>query len=142
MSSIGSRNLEETAAAPPVVGEALLSSGRPIDCETRAFMEPLFGHDFSHVRVHDDEKAAESSRTLHARAYTVGRDVVFAAGHYAPGTLSGMSLLAHEPTHVVQQTREPSPVLRRAPAPDALSEYKTKQKVWDSDTKAIDLSIV
>ena len=140
MSSTGSRSLEE-AAAPSVAGEALLSPGRPIDCETRAFMEPIFGHYFSQVRLHADEKAAESSRALHARAYTVGRDIVFAAGHYAPGTLFGMSPLGHELTHVVQQTREPSPVLRRAPAPDALGEYKTTQKVWDNDAKAIDLSI-
>ena len=50
MSSTGSRSLEG-AAAPSVVGEVLLSPGRPIDCETRAFMEPIFGHDFSQVRV-------------------------------------------------------------------------------------------
>jgi hypothetical protein len=140
MSSTGSRSLEK-AATPSDLGKVLPSPGRPMDGETRAFLEPLFGYDFSHVRLHADENAAESSRAMHARAYTVGGDIVFAAGHYAPGTSSGISLLAHELTHVFQQTREPSPVLRRAPALDALGEYKTKQKIWDNVGKAIDLSI-
>ncbi len=103
-------------------------------------MEPRFGFDFSHVRVHADDKAAESSRMLGARAYTVGHDVVFADGQYAPDTPAGKRLLAHELAHVVQQMHQPAPVIRRAPL-DALKDYTTKQKVWDSDAKAIDLAI-
>lgn len=90
-------------AVPPVVGEVLNESGRPLDDSSRAFMEPRFGHDFSHVRVHTDERAAESARSVNALAYTVGRDVVFGAGQYRPGTVEGQKLLAHELTHVVQQ---------------------------------------
>ena len=90
-------------AVPPIVHEVLRSSGRPLDAETRAFMEPRFGHDFSHVRVHNDAQAAESARKVNALAYTVGRDVVFGRGQYTPGTASGNRLLAHELTHVVQQ---------------------------------------
>jgi hypothetical protein len=65
-------------------------------------MELRFGHDFSQVRVHTDAKAAASARAVHALAYAVGRDVVFGAGQYVPGTSEGRRLLAHELTHVVQ----------------------------------------
>jgi hypothetical protein len=67
-------------------------------------MEPRFGRDFSDVRVHTDTKATESARAVNALAYTVERDVVFADGQYAPGTRSGRELLAHELTHVLQQS--------------------------------------
>jgi outer membrane protein OmpA-like peptidoglycan-associated protein len=66
-------------------------------------MEPRFGRDFSRVRVHTDASAAESARAVNARAYTVGWNVVFAAGQYAPGQADARRLLAHELTHVVQQ---------------------------------------
>lgn len=89
--------------APPIVHEVLRSPGQPLDADTRAFMEPRFGHGFSHVRVHTDEKAAESARTVNALAYTVGRDVVFGTGQYSPATTHGRALMAHELTHVVQQ---------------------------------------
>ena len=79
-----------------------LGSGRPLDPDTRAFFEPRFGTDFSHVRVHTDALAAESARAFTARAYTVGRDLVFGAGQYAPRSNEGQRLLSHELTHVVQ----------------------------------------
>jgi hypothetical protein len=66
-------------------------------------MEPSFGHDFSQVRMHTDSKAAESARAVSALAYTVGRNVVFGAGQYAPTSAVGKRLLAHELTHVMQQ---------------------------------------
>jgi hypothetical protein len=66
---------------------------------------------------------------------------VFAAGHYAPDTLAGKKLLAHELAHVAQQGSQPVPIIRRAPQLDALKDYTTKQKVWDNDAKAIDLAI-
>ena len=89
--------------APPIVQQVLRSPGEPLDVLTRAFMEARFGHDFSRVRVHADPLAAESARSVNARAYTVGRDVVFAEGQYGPRTLDERRLLAHELTHVVQQ---------------------------------------
>lgn len=89
--------------APPLVSEVINSPGQPLDAETRAFMEPRIGHDFSRVRVHADERAGESARSVGARAYTVGRDVVFNSGRFAPRTHAGLRLLAHELTHVVQQ---------------------------------------
>lgn len=96
-------NQTEPTTVPPIVHEVLRSPGQPLDAATRAFMEPRFGHNFSQVRVHTDAKAVESARVVDAFAYTVGRDVVFGAGQYAPQTLSGQRLLAHELTHVVQQ---------------------------------------
>ncbi len=92
------------SAAPPVVNEVLRSPGHPLDADTRAYMEPRFGHDFGRVRVHTDARAAESARAVNARAYTVGRDVVFGAGEYAPTMAQGRILLAHELTHTLQQS--------------------------------------
>jgi hypothetical protein len=88
---------------PSSVHDTLHSPGQPLDAGTRAFMEPHFGHDFSGVRVHTDKQASESANAVNARAYTVGKNVVFGAGQYAPGTMRGRELLAHELTHVVQQ---------------------------------------
>ncbi len=93
----------ESGIAPPIVHEVLRSSGRPLDNETRAFMEPRFGHDFSRVRVHTDDKAAESARAVNARAYTVGQHVVMRQEACVPTTEAGQQLLAHELVHVVQQ---------------------------------------
>ncbi len=92
-----------TEEAPPVVQEVLSSHGQPLDSATRDFMEPRFGHDFSKVRVHTDERAVESAQAVDALAYTVGQDMVFSSGQYAPETGAGQQLLAHELTHVVQQ---------------------------------------
>ena len=104
--------LQRTAASPPapealpsMVYDVLGSSGQPLDLHTRAWLEPRFGHDFSSVRVHTDARAAESARAVNALAYTVGDDVVFDSGQYAPRTERGGHLLAHELTHVVQQSR-------------------------------------
>jgi hypothetical protein len=81
----------------------LQAPGQPLDTATRAFMEPRFGYDFGRVRVHADVAAAESARSVNAVAYTVGRDVVFGAGQYAPGQEAGRKLLAHELAHTIQQ---------------------------------------
>lgn len=91
------------AEAPHVVGEVLRSSGRPLDAPVREFMESRFGHDFSRVRVHTGERAADSAWAVNALAYTVGSDVVFGHGRYAPHTSEGRHLLAHELTHTIQQ---------------------------------------
>jgi peptidoglycan hydrolase-like protein with peptidoglycan-binding domain len=92
------------AMAPSIVHEVLRSPGQPLEAATRSFMEPRFGHDFSGTRVHADPAAAESARAVDALAYTVGHDVVLGHGQYAPQTTAGQRLLAHELTHVVQQT--------------------------------------
>ena len=91
-------------AVPSSVSAALRAPGQPLHADTREYMESRFGHDFSHVRVHADASAANSARAVNALAYTVGRDVVFAPGQYAPNTAVGRQLLAHELTHVLQQS--------------------------------------
>lgn len=88
---------------PPIVHEVLRAPGQPLDAATRAFMEPRFGHDFSGVRIHTDSRAVASASAVNALAYTVGRNVVFGSGQYAPRTDMGRQLLAHELTHTVQQ---------------------------------------
>lgn len=107
-------------AAPPVVREALDAPGRPLEAGTRDFMESRFGHDFSRVRIHDDARADASSRALNAAAFTVGRDIVFRAGRYEPGTAAGRRLIAHELTHVLQQGAAGcGPRLQRQPEQEA-----------------------
>lgn len=90
-------------AAPPIVNSVLASAGRPLAPAARSFFEARLGHDFSRVRVHADGVASASARAVDAHAYTVGHHVVFGQGRYAPDTLAGRRLLAHELTHVVQQ---------------------------------------
>lgn len=104
--------------APATVHSVLSSSGQPLSASTRAFFEPRFGHDLSHVRVHTDGHAQQSARDVNALAYTVGSHVVFDAGRYAPYSTDGQRLLAHELTHVVQQSTKDSGgrMLRRQPA--------------------------
>jgi outer membrane protein OmpA-like peptidoglycan-associated protein len=93
------------------VAATLRQGGRPLDAAARSFFEPRFGRDFGDVRIHTDSQAAASARSVNALAYTVGRDVVFNAGQYAPHSDSGKRLLAHELAHVVQQG-EPSPIVK------------------------------
>ena len=127
----------QTQGAPPIVDEVLNSPGHALDRSTRAFFEPRFGHDFSQVRVHTGEHAVRSAQAVHARAYTVGRNVVFGSNEYAPHTPSGQLLLAHELTHVVQQDRgataraegglnvaSSAPQVQRAPAPQCPNGQK------------------
>jgi hypothetical protein len=82
------------------------SAGQPLPLTLRTHYESLLGHDFEQVRVFTDGPAATSARAIHARAYTQGSNIVFAKGEYAPDTARGQHLLAHEMTHVVQQTGE------------------------------------
>lgn len=89
--------------APPIVHEVLRSPGKPLDSATRSWFESRFGHDFSKVRIHADARASESARSVGALAYTVGSDIAFLGGQYAPGTQRGARVLAHELSHVVQQ---------------------------------------
>lgn len=140
-----------SGAAPPIVDEVLRSQGKPLDTATQHFMGSRFGHDFSRVRIHTDGRAAASVGAVSARAYTVGQDVVFGAGHYAPDTDSGRRLLAHELTHVVQQrvslTNGPRPATaepetnaleagarRRGPVINGQAEPGVQRSPgWDSD---------
>ncbi|MFD9005538.1 DUF4157 domain-containing protein [Streptomyces sp. NPDC059582] len=106
---------------PTEVDDVVRSSGQPLEPDARAFMEQRFGRDFSGVRVHTDAEAARSAQSVQALAYTVGRHIAFAPGMYAPATREGRRLLAHELTHVAQQTEARGagarPTLQRQQAP-------------------------
>ena len=105
--------------APPIVHDVIGSPGRPLDAATRAALEPRLGHDFSAVRVHTDARAARSAEAVGAQAYTVGAHIAFRGGAYRPQTADGKRLLAHELTHVVQQSQAgAAPHLSRQPIDD------------------------
>lgn len=93
-----------TNEAPAEVHQAIQSGGQTMDNSTRSFMENRFGYDFSGVKIHTGSVASKSASAINALAYTSGNHVVFNQGQYAPETDSGKKLLAHELTHVVQQS--------------------------------------
>jgi Domain of unknown function (DUF4157) len=95
---------DERDARTSPVHDVVGSRGTPLDPATRADMEAAVGHDFGDVEVHTDARAAESARSVQAHAYTVGNHVVFGEGRYRPETPEGRHTLAHELTHVVQQS--------------------------------------
>src|SRR6185295_16965699 len=96
----GSEAVETT---PSMVHDSLTSPGAPLDSTTRTYMEQRFGHDFDNVRVHTGSGADAAARQINSLAFTLGNDVVFRQGQYAPQSNEGRRLLAHELTHVVQQ---------------------------------------
>jgi len=115
------------APVPTIVDEALSSRSQPLDLPTRRGMERRLGHDFGHVRVHADPLAARSADALQAQAYTLGSDVVFGPGRYAPHSQEGQWLLAHELTHVVQQDASSAKAIQRQPAPSSKPEAKQRR---------------
>jgi Domain of unknown function (DUF4157)/Protein-glutamine gamma-glutamyltransferase len=133
---------QQSEYAPPSVGRALATPGRPLDAPIRRDMETRFGHDFSQVRVHQGGAAEESARDVGALAYTVGRDIVFGAGQFAPATSEGRKLLAHELVHSVQQSgggQSHSPVVQRKiilkgmeAGPKARTTFMKSQKWTDA----------
>jgi Domain of unknown function (DUF4157) len=118
--------------------EALNSQGNPIDSGTADFMEARFGHSFSRVRIHNNSAAHNAASALNARAFALGEHIVFGAGQYAPRTRAGMSLLAHELTHVVQESGNPSPALHCAPT---LSGRKPGELIGEDIASDIDKAL-
>jgi len=104
--AVGNAGMGSALGRSPVL-DVVGSGGRPLDEDVRTEMEGRLGADFSGVRVHTDSTAADSAKAVNAQAYTVGRDVVFGAGKFDPGSDSGKHMLAHELTHVVQQASGP-----------------------------------
>lgn len=134
-----SAHQEESSSISPAVGEVLESPGQPLDKTTRSFMEPRLGQDLSNVRIHTDGKAAESAQTVNANAYTVGNHIAFNKSQYAPQTDSGKKLLAHELTHVVQQSNGASQQISRDPIDDdpyAGRDLKELRKLAKTDPEA------
>jgi hypothetical protein len=98
----------EAAGSLQPVHAGLSTSGQPLDRDSRAFFEPRLGTDLQAVRVHTGREADAAARSLHARAFTLGSNVVFGQGQYQPRSESGRRLLGHELAHVVQQSGESS----------------------------------
>ena len=133
--------LADTSAAPEVSSgfeshiNNIRGGGEPLPESVRAFFEPRFDYDLSQVRVHTDDKAGKSARAVNAAAFTVGRDIVFGAGAYAPGTTRGRRLLAHELAHTIQQARDPS--LRRTIQRASLDQFKTDLEAMSPNHAAV-----
>ena len=113
---------------PAIVHDVLRGPGAPLDAATRSFFEPRFDHDFGQVRVHADARAAESARAVNAQAYTVGSDIVFGGGRYAPQSAGGRGLLGHELTHVVQQAGTAG----ASPSATEASQHAAEQEAEDN----------
>lgn len=94
--------LQERSPVLDVVGSG---GGRALEPDVRTDMEARLGADFTDVRVHTGGAASDSARAVGAHAYTVGSDVVFQ--RYDPSSTAGLTMLAHELTHVVQQRNGP-----------------------------------
>jgi hypothetical protein len=107
---------------------ALHGRGSPLPDSARGFFEPRLGHDFATVRIHTDAAAAGLARSVNARAFTLGPDIVFGPGEYAPESAAGRHLLAHELTHVVQQGGRQRQLQRLAVAQHALTKGTCGQR--------------
>jgi hypothetical protein len=102
-----SRKAGEKAEATPEVEQEIQAArggGQPLDSGASTQMESAFGSDLSSVRVHHDKGADELNQSLNSRAFTTGKDIFFRQGEYNPGSSGGRELLAHELTHVMQQS--------------------------------------
>ncbi|WP_417067313.1 eCIS core domain-containing protein [Niveibacterium terrae] len=95
--------MSETLIHSPMPTDERESAANSLPGGVRLAMEKRFRTSFADVRIHSDGQAAARSEALGARAFTEGRDIHFAAGCFNPRTASGLALLAHELTHVVQQ---------------------------------------
>ena len=104
------------AAAASMATNAVARGGMAMPGDLRRYFEPRFGVDFSGVRFHLGHEAQRASKALQARAFTIGPDIAFGHGEFAPHSLTGRRLIAHEMAHVVQQGRH-GPAIQRLPAP-------------------------
>jgi hypothetical protein len=110
--------------------------GNPFPGDLRAYMEPRFGASFSNVRLHTDSHAIQLNRDLKARAFTHGSDIYLGQGQYNPGSIEGKRLLAHELTHVIQQTGagkvQRQSLIQLSPLTDAIDQNKVSLQHQDT----------
>lgn len=111
-----------TAKVPSAAGAGNLPA------QTRKFMEPRFGADFSGIRVHTDDAAANKAKKLDAAAFTTGKDIYFGRGKFQPDTAAGKELIAHELTHTIQQGAAPQCPAGCAPVAVREKPSATKQR--------------
>jgi hypothetical protein len=111
------------------------SSGMPLPPSVRRFMEPRFGLDFGHVRMHVGDKASKLNREVQAKAFTLGSDIFFGEGQFKPESSEGRELIAHELTHTVQQgPKAPESRVHRSLQPEIRTESReTIQRGWLPD---------
>jgi outer membrane protein OmpA-like peptidoglycan-associated protein len=114
----GEHGAAPAAAAADSALRAAAHGGAPMAAAQRAFFEPRFGADFGQVRIHAGSDAHAAAAGIGARAYTVGRDIVFGRGEDAPGA-AGQRLLAHELTHIVQSGGLGATIRRQPKEPGA-----------------------
>lgn len=131
----------QTKAVPdhtPTVGatthadiQSLKGGGQPLPPNQRTFYESRMGHDFSGVRIHADSKAADAAQQVQAKAFTLGKDIAFNSDQYTPGTQEGKKLLAHELTHVVQQSSKIQPRVQRFRVVNVANVSSLKIEEWE-----------
>jgi hypothetical protein len=117
---------------------SMKGGGQPLDPVTRAFFEPRFGYDLSHVRAHSDSTAANIAKSINARAFTLGNHVALGSGEYQSTSQSGQRLLGHELTHVIQQGKAPRTLIRRSPdeATATIPSFNLKE-TYDTFNKSL-----
>jgi hypothetical protein len=106
--------------------KATRGGGSPLAGPTKSFMESRFGNDFSDVKVHTGDYAIQMSKELNAQAFTVGNDIYFNSGKYAPESSNGKHLLAHELTHTIQQGKSIRPKIQKQGTDDELKTPPAK----------------
>jgi len=115
-------------------------SGQSMSDSVRQPMEQAFGADFSGVKIHTDSQSDQLNRSIQAKAFTTGKDVFFRQGTYDPGSQGGQELLAHELTHVVQQTGGQVAPIQKKGQPSKLSHQAPIVQAWslfgESETPA------
>jgi len=150
------RQVPESTPDAQSSADNLTGAGSPLSGSLRSFFEPRFGVDFSQVRVHTGKTAARAAKSINARAFTTGNDIVFDNRQYSPGSTEGKQLLAHELTHVVQQRgqsdlgvqkSEPTDTEESLPQPSRIAgepnpspEYKIIRIAWTLDDGPTDFT--
>jgi hypothetical protein len=135
----------EATSESPGQRDVIPGGGELLPVSVQTFFAPRFNYDFSQVKIHKDPPAAVAAQVIQARVYTIGQDIVFGAGQYAPETTAGKYLLAHELTHVLQQhgnghllqampvTPTSQTVIQRQPDPQPKAAPK---KLTEAETQA------
>jgi len=118
-----------TTAGPAVSSniESSRGKGKPLPSKTLREMNSSFGADFSTVHVHDNNESADLNKDLHAHAFTHGNDIYFGKGKFDPESHSGKFLLAHELTHVIQQSDKPMLQRDADPSTDQANDAVLRQ---------------
>ena len=132
--SSGASGIARKAGDPPALSPntsasiaSSTGSGAPLPARVRNFMEPRFKADFSRVRIHTGQPAAQLSAQLHAQAFTVGNNIFFGKDQFKPDSPEGQELIAHELTHTIQQ----GAAVQRSAAPGIASRSSGElQRGW------------